>query len=71
MEVETGGTWPPTQGCLGPQMLEEAGGTLPRARGSQWPCPRPWSSASLLHRAGRGWIPLPGFKDSCFMVLIC
>ena len=29
MEVETGGTRPPARGRLGPQTLEEAGGTFP------------------------------------------
>ena len=33
MEAETGGTQPPAQGCLEPLELEEAGRTLPGARG--------------------------------------
>ena len=33
--VRTGGTRPEAQGRLGPQTLEEAGGTLPGAPGSQ------------------------------------
>ena len=37
-EAETRGTWPPARGRLGPQTLEEAGGTLPGAPGSQWSC---------------------------------
>ena len=39
MEAETGGMWPPAQGHLEPQTLEESGRTLPERQEGSWPCP--------------------------------